>query len=104
MGETLLPKKLALPHVGISSSRPTREAMATPFHWLNPTWANLVAQGPEPVVGEVLVRCLGLLDGQDIDLSTLQPRLEAVDPGSDEVDVPGRDAHHRTLWRRPRLG
>ena len=33
------------PHPGIPSNptsmwvRPTRDAMATPFHWLNPTWA-----------------------------------------------------------------
>jgi len=61
---------------------------------------NLVAECLEAVVGELLLGGLGLLDGQHVDVSTLEPGLDAVDPGADGVDVPGRDAHRHTLCGR----
>ena len=54
---------------------------------------DLVAERLEPVVGELVVARLGLLQGEHVDVAALQQGLDAVDAGADGVDVPGGDAH-----------
>ena len=55
----------------------------------------------EPVLGELLVLALGLLQGEHVDVLPLQEGLDTVDAGADGVDVPGSDAHRPSLGRRP---
>ena len=54
---------------------------------------HLVAEVLEPVVGELVLAGLGLLEGEDVDVAADEPVGHAVDPGADGVDVPGGDAH-----------
>src|SRR4029079_11109735 len=50
----------------------------------------------------VRVAELGLLHEQQVRLGPGQPLVHGILPGLERVDVPGRDAHGATQYRRPR--
>ena len=80
---------------------PTRLMIATPFHWLWPTDGDLVAHRLQPHQRQLVLAGLGLLQGEHVDVVALEERLDAVDPGAEGVDVPGRDAHPPRLAGAP---
>jgi hypothetical protein len=59
--------------------------------------SDLVAQGLNGVVGELVVGALGLLHAHHVGADLLQPLDEAGNAGGDRVDVPGRDPHRGIL-------
>ena len=87
-----------------TSSMPTRETIATPFHWLVPWLATSYPMAVEPHGGPLVVARLGLLQRQHVDLVALQQRLHPVDPGADGVDVPGGQSHPARVRRRTTVG
>jgi hypothetical protein len=58
-----------------------------------PDVGDLVAEGVEHHLGELVVAALGLLQRDDVDVAALQPGRHPVGPAADGVDVPGRQAH-----------
>ena len=93
-------RRRRLLHVGLArrsrpatSSSPTRDAIATPFHWLKPDVRDLVAQRGERHRRELVVGALGFLHGQHVDVGALQPVGDPIDSGADRVDVPGGQSH-----------
>jgi hypothetical protein len=50
---------------------------------------DLVAEGVEHHLGELIVPALGLLQREDVDVVPLQERRHPVGPAADGVDVPG---------------
>ena len=61
-----------------------------------PVVGDLVAESLEPLERELVGARLGLLDREHVDVAALEPGGDAVDAGSDGVDVPGGDAHSRS--------
>ena len=45
------------------------------------------------IARKLLIRDLGLLDGDHIDVAARQPRGQPVDPSTDRIDVPGGNTH-----------
>ena len=83
-----------------TSSSPTRERIATPFHCGLAVRRELVAAAAELVaeqLGEGLVGELGLLQADDVGLALVQPRQQPRHALLDRVDVPGRDPHGSKL-------
>ena len=75
------------------SCSPTRDAMATLFHWLSPDVSDLVAQCRERHRRELVVGALGLLHRQHVHVGALEPVDDPVHPRANRVDVPGGQAH-----------
>jgi hypothetical protein len=60
-----------------------------------PEGRDLVAGRLEGGPRELRIAALGLLERQDIGAGAFEPRERALLPGSDRVDVPGRQSHER---------
>jgi hypothetical protein len=54
---------------------------------------HLVAHPLEQLPRKIVVLALGLLDGKDVTVSTLQPALDTVGTGTERVHIPGSYLH-----------
>src|SRR6478735_9265615 len=79
------------PDLDVIQTHPGQHRDAVPL--IGAVVRDLVTELGEPFGRKLLIRDLGLLDGDHIDVAARQPRGQPVDPSTDRIDVPGGNTH-----------